>query len=54
MSIFITSIAIAGLNSNTSFLIFSRFIQGIGLSMFIIPLSILQSEVSKEKHALAN
>jgi MFS family permease len=54
MTIFIISIAAAGFSINISFLILSRVIQGIGLSMFIIALSILQSEVPKEKYALAN
>ena len=54
MSIFIISILSAGFSTNASFLIASRFFQGIGLSMFIISLSILQSEVPKEKYALAN
>jgi MFS family permease len=54
MAIFIVSIAAAGFSINISFLIASRIIQGAGLSMFIIALSILQSEVPKEKYALAN
>ena len=54
MAIFIVSIAVAGFSINISFLIASRIIQGVGLSMFIIALSILQSEVPKEKYALAN
>ncbi|MEJ7641890.1 MAG: MFS transporter [Candidatus Nitrosocosmicus sp.] len=54
MSIFIISISAAGFSMNASFLIACRIIQGIGLSMFIISLSILQSEVPKEKYALAN
>ena len=54
MVIFIVSIAAAGFSINISFLIASRIIQGVGLSMFIIALSILQSEVPKEKYALAN
>ena len=54
MTIFIVSIAAAGFSINISFLIASRIIQGVGLSMFIIALSILQSEVPKEKYALAN
>ena len=54
MAIFIVSIATAGFSINISFLIASRIIQGAGLSMFIIALSILQSEVPKEKYALAN
>ena len=54
MAIFIVSIAVAGFSINVSFLIASRIIQGVGLSMFIIALSILQSEVPKEKYALAN
>jgi len=35
-------------------LIAVRIVQGIGLSMFIIALSIMQSSVPKEKYALAN
>jgi MFS family permease len=54
MSIFTISIISAGFSTNASFLIVSRFVQGMGLSMFIISLSILQSEVPKEKYALAN
>ena len=54
MAIFIVSIAAAGFSINISFLIASRIIKGAGLSMFIIALSILQSEVPKEKYALAN
>jgi len=54
MSIFIISISTAGFSMNASFLIACRIIQGIGLSMFIISLSVLQSEVPKEKYALAN
>jgi MFS family permease len=54
MAIFIVSIAAAGFSINISFLIASRIIQGVGLSMFIIALSILQSEVPNEKYALAN
>ena len=42
MAIFIVSIAAAGFSINISFLIASRIIQGVGLSMFIIALSILQ------------
>ena len=42
MSIFTVSIIIAGFSYNASSLIASRFVQGIGLSMFIISLSILQ------------
>lgn len=41
MTIFIVSIAFAGFSINISFLIASRIIQGVGLSMFIIALSIL-------------
>ncbi len=54
MSIFIISIVTAGFSMSAAFLIASRFVQGTGLSMFIISLSILQSEVPKEKYALAN
>ncbi len=54
MSIFIISIVTAGFSMSATFLIASRFVQGTGLSMFIISLSILQSEVPKEKYALAN
>ncbi|MDQ6724100.1 MAG: MFS transporter, partial [Thermoproteota archaeon] len=54
MSIFIISIVAAGFSTSATFLIASRFVQGTGLSMFIISLSILQSEVPKEKYALAN
>lgn len=54
MSIVIISILSAGFSTNASFLIASMFVQGMGLSMFIISLSILQSEVPKEKYALAN
>ena len=54
MTIFIISIAAVGFSINISFLILSRVIQGMGISMFIIALSILQSEVPKEKYALAN
>jgi MFS family permease len=54
MTIFVVSITAAGFSINISFLIASRIIQGVGLSMFIIALSILQSEVPKEKYALAN
>jgi MFS family permease len=54
MAIFIVSIAAAGFSMNISFLIASRIIQGAGLSMFIIALSILQTEVPREKYALAN
>lgn len=54
MSIFVVSIAAAGFSMNISFLIASRIIQGISLSMFIIALAILQTEVPKEKYALAN
>lgn len=54
MTIFIISIAAAGFSMNISFLIASRIIQGAGLSMFIIALSILQREVPREKYALAN
>jgi MFS family permease len=54
MTIFIVSITAAGFSINISFLIASRIIQGVGLSMFIIALSILQSEAPKEKYALAN
>ncbi len=54
MSIFVISITTSGFSINASFLIASRFIQGIGLSMFIVSLSILQSEVPKEKYTLAN
>ena len=54
MTIFIVSIAFAGFSINISFVIASRIIQGVGLSMFIIALSILQSEMPKEKYALAN
>jgi MFS family permease len=43
-----------GFSINLSFLIASRIIQGAGLSMFIIALSIFQSEVPKEKYTLAN
>jgi MFS family permease len=54
MTIFAASIAIAGFSSNMAILIAVRIIQGIGLSMFIIALSIMQSSVPKEKYALAN
>ncbi len=54
MSIFVASIALAGFSFNASSLIVLRIIQGVGLSMFIVSLSILQSEVQKEKYALAN
>ncbi len=54
MSIFTASIALAGFSSNMTILIAVRVVQGIGLSMFIIALSILQSSVPKEKYALAN
>ena len=54
MTIFVVSITAAGFSINISFLIASRIIQGVGLSMFIIALSILQSEAPKEKYALAN
>jgi MFS family permease len=54
MTIFVVSITAAGFSINISFLIASRIIQGVGLSMFIIALSILQSEIPKEKYALAN
>jgi MFS family permease len=47
MTIFVVSITAAGFSINISFLIASRIIQGVGLSMFIIALSILQSEVPK-------
>jgi MFS family permease len=54
MTIFAASIAIAGFSSNMAILIAVRIVQGIGLSMFIIALSIMQSSVPKEKYALAN
>ena len=54
MTIFMVSITVAGFSINILFLIASRIIQGVDLSMFIIALSILQSEISKEKYALAN
>jgi MFS family permease len=54
MSVFTASIALAGFSSNMATLIATRVVQGIGLSMFIIALSILQSSVPKEKYALAN
>lgn len=54
MSIFLASIALAGFSFDASFLIACRIIQGVGLSMFILSLSILQTEVPKEKYALAN
>ena len=54
MSVFTASIALAGFSSNMATLIAIRVVQGIGLSMFIIALSILQSSVPKEKYALAN
>ena len=54
MSVFTASIALAGFSSNMAILIAIRVVQGIGLSMFIIALSILQSSVPKEKYALAN
>ncbi len=54
MTIFAASIAIAGFSSNMTILIAVRIVQGIGLSMFIIALSIMQSSVPKEKYALAN
>jgi MFS family permease len=54
MTIFVASIAIAGFSENIETLIGVRMVQGIGLSMFIIALSIMQSNVPKEKYALAN
>jgi MFS family permease len=54
MSIFVIIVSAAGFRLNASFLIACRIIQGIGLSMFMISLSILQYEVPKEKHAPAN
>lgn len=54
MTIFAASIAIAGFSSNMAILIVVRIVEGIGLSMFIIALSIMQSSVPKEKYALAN
>ena len=54
MTIFAASIAIAGFSSNMAILIAVRIVQGIGLSMFIMALSIMQSSVPKEKYALAN
>ncbi len=54
MTIFAASITIAGFSSNMAILIAVRIVQGIGLSMFIIALSIMQSSVPKEKYALAN
>jgi MFS family permease len=54
MTIFVASIAIAGFSKNIETLIGVRIVQGIGLSMFIIALSIMQSNVPKEKYALAN
>ena len=54
MIIFVVSIAIAGFSINIETLIGVRIVQGIGLSMFIIALSIMQSNVPKEKYALAN
>jgi MFS family permease len=54
MTIFVASIAIAGFSINIETLIGVRIVQGIGLSMFIIALSIMQSNVPKEKYALAN
>jgi MFS family permease len=54
MTIFMVSITVAGFSINILFLIASRIIQGVDLSMFIIALFILQSEISKEKYALAN
>lgn len=54
MSVFTASIVLAGFSSNMTFLIAVRVVQGIGLSMFIIALSILQTNIPKEKYALAN
>jgi MFS family permease len=54
MTIFVASIAIAGFSKSIETLIGVRIVQGIGLSMFIIALSIMQSNVPKEKYALAN
>jgi MFS family permease len=54
MTIFAASIAIASFSTSMAFLITVRIIQGVGLSMFIIALSIMQSNVPKQKYALAN
>ena len=54
MTVFIISIAAAGFSINISFFLLFRVIQGIGFSMFIIALLLLQSELPKEEYALAN
>jgi MFS family permease len=54
MTIFAASIAIASFSTSMAFLITVRIVQGVGLSMFIIALSIMQSNVPKQKYALAN
>ena len=53
MAVFAGSVVLGSFTNSISFLIAIRFIQGIGLSTFTVALSIMESEMPKEKYALA-
>ena len=53
MAIFAGSVVLGSFTNSISFLIATRFIQGIGLSTFTVALSIMEFEMPKEKYALA-
>ena len=52
MSIYIVGIFLGGLSTNISFLIISRVIQGIGVSMFPIAFGIIRNQFPQEKLAI--
>jgi MFS family permease len=51
--IFGVAILLGGFTNNISFLIFTRIMQGIGLSVFTVSLSIIRTEFPQERYGIA-